>query len=624
MPDATKISWAASIRMLMRTRLAFFREMQRTSWSLTWGLFVAIFLSALCNGAFLLATGTVIGNVPFVVKYGLNSPSGRHLVLWGAIAAGLYAINGLSGPLRGAMCDILGRRLEGRLRDRVMRAVLAPAGITHLERPDVADKISLAQTIGIGEIRPRAAVYAVSDKYGGQISGLVCAALLIPWAWYPPVIFLAGWLFMRYAWTHKLRDSVQLTALQTRPLRRSSYFRDLALTSEAAKETRIFGMESWLVARFARDWTGAMSVVWESRRIRGPLLWVSVALLAAIHLWAFLTLGYAVVHHQISLGTLAISVQAILGISGVANADVDHKIDAGSRPVLAAVELEREISKPEYLMAGRKSAEGLPASCIRFEKVRFRYPGQVTDVFAGLDLEIPVGRSLAIVGENGAGKTTLVKLLARLYDPDDGRITIDGTDLRELDPRQWAARIAAIFQDFVQYHLSAAENIGFGALALAGDQEALAAAARKAGALNLIEELPSGWDTILSREFADGTDLSGGQWQRIALARALLATAGGAEVLVLDEPTAHLDARAEAEFYDRFLELTEGKTTIVISHRFSTVRRADRIVVIEHGRLIEQGSHDELIAEGGRYAEMFALQAARFAQVATGSADGQA
>jgi ATP-binding cassette subfamily B protein len=216
------------------------------------------------------------------------------------------------------------------------------------------------------------------------------------------------------------------------------------------------------------------------------------------------------------------------------------------------------------------------------------------------------------VGENGAGKTTLMKLLCRLYDPDGGRITVDGVDLRDLDPTAWHHRLAAVFQDYVQFELSARDNVAFGALDNRADTDAVVAAAELAGALDVVTKLSRGWDTPLSREYSDGAQLSGGEWQRLALARALFAVRSGAGVLILDEPTAALDVRGEAEVYERFLELTRGVTTLVISHRFSTVRRADRIVVVDAGRVVEDGTHDELIAARGHYARMYSLQASRF------------
>jgi ATP-binding cassette subfamily B protein len=245
--------------------------------------------------------------------------------------------------------------------------------------------------------------------------------------------------------------------------------------------------------------------------------------------------------------------------------------------------------------------------------VSFSYPGSSRKVLRELDLEFPAGTSTAIVGLNGAGKTTLVKLLSRLYEPIGGRISVDGIGLDEFDARSWQRRLAVIYQDYVRYELDAAANIGLGAPGHLEDTQALERAIEWAGAAEVIATLPDGLATVLSSRYSGGVDLSGGQWQRIALARALFAVQAGASVLVLDEPTAQLDVRAEVAFFDRFLELTSGLTTVVISHRFSTVRRADRIVVLDGGRISEQGSHGELVAMGGQYAELFELQARRFA-----------
>jgi ATP-binding cassette subfamily B protein len=269
---------------------------------------------------------------------------------------------------------------------------------------------------------------------------------------------------------------------------------------------------------------------------------------------------------------------------------------------------------------GPPSADALPAApreVIRFEAVTFRYPGQDRPVLDGLDLTIPIGRCTAIVGLNGAGKTTLVKLLARLYEPDSGRITVDGVDLRGMEAPAWRRRLGVIFQDFVRYETSLADNIGFGALARIDDRAGILRAARAAGLGDVIDGLPAGLDTPATREIDGGVELSGGQWQRLAIARALFAADHGASVLVVDEPTASLDVRAEAHFIDEMIGLTRRLTTVVISHRFSTVRHADAVAVLAQGRVVEHGTHDELVARDGRYARLFRLQAARFADEET-------
>jgi ATP-binding cassette subfamily B protein len=274
--------------------------------------------------------------------------------------------------------------------------------------------------------------------------------------------------------------------------------------------------------------------------------------------------------------------------------------------------LQEAMDREGALVRSNGAASGMPAREIRFRNVTFAYPNSGEPVLAGFDLSIPAGSSLAIVGQNGAGKTTIAKLLCRLYDPQAGAIEVDGIDLRALDIDDWRSRVTAVFQDFIRFELSLRDNV---APAGAPDR-AIQSALADAGAEGL-----AGLDTVLARGYPDGTDLSGGQWQRIALARALCAVRMGAGLVLLDEPTAQLDVRGEAEIFDRILSATRQATTILISHRFSTVRHADRICVLEHGRVVELGTHEELMAAGGRYRTMFDLQASRFGEDSEPGAD---
>jgi ATP-binding cassette, subfamily B, bacterial len=317
----------------------------------------------------------------------------------------------------------------------------------------------------------------------------------------------------------------------------------------------------------------------------------------------------------LSVAGALVLVQAVLGASVLTRYDDGNWYLSEFGRVLQRMSVVEDVgASPGALnAAGSRDAHGMPARAIRFENITFAYPGSDELVFDGLDLEIAAGQSLAIVGENGAGKTTLIKLLTRLYDPDGGRVTVDGVDLRELAPDEWHRRVGCVFQDYVRFETSAYDNVAYGNLARRDERERVLEAARLAGAETAVQRLPGGWSTVLTREVTGGADLSGGEWQRLALARALFAVRTGAGLLILDEPTASLDVRGEAQVYARFLELTRGVTTIVVSHRFSTVRRADRIVVIEHGRVLEDGTHEELLAGDGRYATMYHLQASKFA-----------
>jgi ABC-type multidrug transport system fused ATPase/permease subunit len=333
-------------------------------------------------------------------------------------------------------------------------------------------------------------------------------------------------------------------------------------------------------------------------------------LIVSANVLVFWLLARAAADGRISLGEAVVYVQSAIGVSMIAFGGFRWVLDGAAAPVDAVLRLEAAMRPAGALRSGDRPADGKPAREIRLRDVTFAYPsrasaprGDGAAVLEHLDLTIPAGSSLAIVGQNGAGKTTIAKLLCRLYDPQSGAIEIDGVDIRELDLASWRSRVAAVFQDFVRLELPLRDNV---APAGAPD-DVVRGALEAAGAANL-----AALDTVLARGYAGGTDLSGGQWQRVALARALAAVTLGAGVVLLDEPTAQLDVRGEAEIFDRLLAATRHCTTILISHRFSTVRHADRIAVLEHGRVVELGTHDDLMALGGRYRTMFDLQAQRF------------
>ena len=570
---------------------------------------LALILAAVLPASISVANGALLGSIPGAVRAGMHSAPG-HRLLWAlAASTGAYALTQSMFPALAALSNSLGRRLNGGLRRRVMAATLAPHGIAHLEDPSLVDLVTEAQGVGTAQFTPGQAVSPLTSMFAVRVGSLVSGLLLTTYHWWFFFAVILPNLAVLRVVTWQFRRSLSGVVDTTEVFRRSGYIRDLALRPAAAKETRVFGLGPWLGTRFRDEWARAMSIARDDRSRHRWVVFAAVMVHGAVTLGAYVVVGYAGVHHQITLGHLTVLLGAVQGVSGVMTInDSWLRVAMGAAAVPRVLALERRVAA----LPPARGVDGsdLPKRSIRFEGVHFAYPGSERSIYRGLDLEIEAGRSLAVVGRNGAGKTTLVKLLTRLYEPDQGRILVDGLELARLDPGSWQRRVTAIFQDFVRYELPVYDNVELTGPGQAPERERLSAAARRAGALDLVDTLPAGWDTVLSRQYDNGVDLSGGQWQRIALARAMAAE--GAGVLVLDEPSANLDVRAEADLYDRFLDLTRGRTTILISHRFSTVRRADRIIVLEDGRVVEDGSHDTLMAAGGRYAEMFSLQAARF------------
>ena len=389
--------------------------------------------------------------------------------------------------------------------------------------------------------------------------------------------------------------------------RERDYLRMIAATAETAKEVKIFSLSPWLRDRYL---TLARRFYLENRVIQRRQLSVMAVLTALgtlAYYAAFLWIIARTLTGQLSIGDLTFLSGSFLRLRGL----LEGLLSGFSSMAGQAMYLDDLFDFFTARPAIASPADPLPvpvpiAQGFRFENVGFRYPGREDWAIRGMTLNLRAGETVALVGENGAGKTTIVKLLARLYDPDEGRITLDGRDLRDYDLDQLRGTVGVIFQDFVRYAVTAAENIAIGRIDARDDRPRIVTAAERSLADQVIAKLPKGYDQMVGKRFARGLDLSGGEWQKLAIARAYMRDA---QLLVLDEPTAALDARAEYEVFLRFRDLTQGRTALLISHRFSSVRMADRIIVLEGGRVQDQGGHAELVARPGRYKELFELQA---------------
>ena len=557
-----------------------------------WGV---LLLRGLLPACFAVAMGLLVGAIT------RSSSLATPLALVGT----LFFLLQVLAPLHQVISMNLGSQTSGWLYDQLTTACVRPPGIGHLEDPRLTTDLAMARDFDLAITGPPLSISMdfIASGVVELVGGLAATAVLAGYSWWAPLVLGAAWLsthwLLRESAIWKDRNTEEVRAAQ----RQADYAYRLAVDPPAAKEVRLFGLAGWVVNRFSSARRRVLDLQWEATRLRErPVLW-SLLIVLGGNVLVFWMMAQDLVAGRLDLGRMVTFATAALSASTIAFGGLSWALDGAAAPVGAVLRLGTAMGPEGALVRGSHGAAGMPARQIRFHHVRFSYPSTSQPVLDDFDLTIPAGSSLAIVGQNGAGKTTLAKLLCRLYDPQEGFIEVDGVDLRQLDLEGWRERLAAVFQDFTRFELPLRDNV---ALSGAPDPVILAALA-EAGAEHL-----AGLDTVLSRAYEGGTDLSGGQWQRVALARALCAVKRGAGLVLLDEPTAQLDVRGEAEIFERILTATRQATTILISHRFSTVRHADRICVIEHGRVVELGTHDELMAAGGRYRTMFDLQASRF------------
>ena len=579
-----------------RKEWKFFAVLPKAAPGLAAAWWAALLLRGTLPAAFGIAMGVLVSAVQ----------RGNSLAVPLALAGTIFVLLQVLSPIHQAVSSNLGDSTAAWLYDRLTEACVRPPGMGHLEDPKLTSDLTVARDFDLGMTGPPLAISMdfIANGMAEMISGIACAAILVRFAWWTPIVLAGAWLATHWL----LRESAVWFDRNTEEVRGAQrdadYAYRLAVDPPASKELRLFGLAAWTIDRFVARRTRLHELQYAATRLRErPVIW-SLLLVVFANVLVFWVLANAAAGGRISLGEAVVYVQSAVGVSMIAFGGFSWALDGAAAPVAAVLRLEPAMRPAGALSSGSRSAIGAPAHEIRLRDVTFAYPqASGAPVLEHFDLTIPAGSSLAIVGQNGAGKTTLAKLLCRLYDPQSGAIFIDGVDLREFDIASWRARVAAVFQDFIRLELPLRDNV---APAGAPD-DVLLAALKSAGAADL-----AALDTVLARGYAGGTDLSGGQWQRVALARALSSVALGAGVVLLDEPTAQLDVRGEAEIFDRLLAATRHCTTILISHRFSTVRHADRICVLEHGRVIELGTHDELMALAGRYRTMFDLQAQRF------------
>lgn len=602
--------------MLFRPVWSLLSTCWRASPLLTTTILIAVAFQALQP----LMQAILLGSVVDSLIASWDSVNADTTAIWSLVAAilALIVITVVVGPILQALVQALSWRLEARIGRDLLGLVTDIADVGAVENSETSSELATIRGDNV-TLRIGAALSLFVGVAPMRLSAVVMAGWMLTFSWWAPLILLPGLILTRL-WL--LRDGTTFTTAIRAADRfrlRATYYRDLILDRGAAKDIRLFGLSTWMLDRFVYEWSRGLRELFANLN-RTSLLFLSASLALGLSygLVVFIV-GSSALRGDISIGSVSVYISTALGLmSFVTMPDVEIRF-AQAAMVFPALDTVRTIAQPKTKVVTHPQSQELPSDFnLKLSKISFRYGESRTPVLSNISLDVHVGEVLAIVGANGSGKTTLVSVVTGLREPTEGVLQLGECFVNQSDRQWWRSNFAVLSQDFAKWELSLREHLTLAVNKDLPDRD-LYDALMRVGLRDLFEELPLGLDTPLSRHYKHGIDLSGGQWQKVLLARTLISVNRGARILILDEPTSHLDLQAEKDFYEEFLSHTSGLTRILITHRLPAVAHADRIALLQDGQMIEMGSHAELMELGGVYAKYYTIQVQHFGASSPGS-----